>query len=192
MWVSDWWRAGRSTGRFRSAGWVKKLLHDHKVLAAGPLASCFHLWGKKRDKTACLSFAFLFNAPLWGMLCIPFDVTDEEGEEGKGLHSVWRRAALWVKQRKRETNKRLPLCPLATTFLALLKVLQLPVYFLVLQPTLCIWQCSPPVACRHWGDLGLFLIIWVFFSVTHKSLWLLIGEQVLSVLQNNTKGWLTA
>lgn len=72
------------------------------------------------------------------MLCIPLDVTDEEGEEGKGLHSVWRRAVLWVKQRKRETNKRLLLGPLATTFLALLKVLQLPVYFLLLQPTLCI------------------------------------------------------
>lgn len=166
MWVSDWWRAGRSTGRFRSAGWVKKLLHDHKVLAAGPLASCFHLWGKKRDKTACLSFAACLSS----------------------THLT----ALWVKQRKRETNKHLLLSPLATTFLALLKVLQLPVYFLVLQPTLCIWQCSPPVACRHWRDLGLFLIIWVFFSVTQKSLWLLIGEQVLSVLQNNTKGWLTA
>lgn len=118
--------------------------------------------GKKRDKTARLSFAFLFNAPLWGMLCIPLDVTDEEGEEGKGLHSVWRRAALWVKQRKRETNKRLLLGPLATTFLALLKVLQLPVYFLLLQPTLCIWPRSPPVACRHRRDLGFFLIIWGF------------------------------
>lgn len=29
------------------------------------------------DKTARLSFAFLVNTPLRGILCIPFDVTEE-------------------------------------------------------------------------------------------------------------------